>query len=184
MMRGLAGLVLTAGLLPALHAQEIWRHVDEQGAVRYADRPFAGAVRLELSEGSGWRGPAPVKPRHVERRPGSNGPQDGAERALAILSPAAEETVWGTGGTLEVRLSTGSERQPGSRLVLELDGAEAAWRGEPPTVRLGGVWRGEHRIRALLLDDQGKELASSGKIRFYKREPVAAGAASHSADRR
>ena len=42
MKTGLAGLLLMAGLPPALQAQDIWRHVDERGtAVR---RGRAGRV--------------------------------------------------------------------------------------------------------------------------------------------
>lgn len=174
MKRALAGLLLMAGLLTALQAQEIWRHVDEHGAVRYSDRPFAGAVRVKLSGPSRWSAPAPATPRLAERRPESIGPREGAGPELGIVRPAPEETVWGSGGGLEVRLAAGSEFEPGSRLVLELDGVEAAWRGKPPEIRLDEVWRGEHRLRARLLDAQGRELASSEEIRFFKREPSVA----------
>lgn len=170
MKKGLAGLLLTAGLLPALQAQEIWRHVDEQGAVHYADRPFAGAVRMDLPETSRWSGRAADVPGNEERGPRTAGPQEGAGSELAIMRPGPEETVWGPGGVLEVTLEADREFEPGSRLVLELDGVESRWRGEPPTVKLNEVWRGEHRLRARLLDAQGKELASSEEVRFYKRE--------------
>ena len=170
---GLAGLLLTAGLLPALQAQEIWRHVDEQGAVHYADRPFAGAVRAELSEASRWSGRAAGPSGLEERGPTYGRPREGADPALAIARPAAEATVWGPGGVLEVTLAADLEFEPGSRLVLELDGVETEWRGEPPTVRLSEVWRGEHRLRARLFDAKGKELAASEEVRFYKREPSA-----------
>ena len=173
MKKGLAGLLLMAGLLPALQAQEIWRHVDERGSVRYADRPFAGAVRVDLPETSGWSGRAAEVPGNEERGPGAAGPQEGAGSGLAIMRPAPEETVRGPGGALEVAIAADREFEPGSRLVLELDGVETGWRGEPPTVTLNEVWRGEHRLRARLLDAQGKELASSEEIRFYKREPSA-----------
>lgn len=170
MKKGLAGLLLMAGLLPALHAQEVWRHVDEHGAVRYADRSFAGAVRAELSEASRWSGRAARPSGFEESRPTPAAPREGAGAALAITRPAPEETVWGPGGALEVTVGANREFEPGSRLVLELDGVETGWRGDPPTVTLNRVWRGEHRLRARLLDAQGKERASSEEIRFYKRE--------------
>ena len=173
MKKGLAGLLLTAGLLPALQAQEIWRHVDEHGAVHYADRPFAGAVRVDLAETSRWSGRATDGPGNEERGPKTAGPQEGAGSELAIMRPAPDETVRGPGGALEVAIGADREFEPGSRLVLELDGVETGWRGEPPTVTLNEVWRGEHRLRARLLDAHGKELASSEEIRFYKREPSA-----------
>lgn len=171
MKKGLAGLLLMAGLLPASQAQDIWRHVDERGSVRYADRPFAGAVPVELPETSRWAGRAADVPGNEEREPIAAGPPGGAEPELAIVRPAPEETVRGSGGALEVRIAAGREFEPGSRLVLELDGVETVWRGEPPAVTLSEVWRGEHRLRARMINEQGKELAVSDEIRFYKREP-------------
>ena len=170
MKKGLAGLLLMAGLPPALQAQEIWLYVDESGSARYADRPFAGAVRVDLPETSRWSGRAADGPGNMERGPKTAGPQEGAGYELAIMRPAPEETVWGPGGVLEVTVGADREFEPGSRLVLELDGEETGWRGEPPTVTLNQVWRGEHGLRARLLDAQGKEIASSEEIRFYKRE--------------
>ena len=180
MKKGLAGLLLMAGLLPVTHAQEIWRHVDGRGSARYADRPFAGAVRAELPEASRWSSRPADGPANTEHGPESAdpqqgaGPQEGAGTALAIVRPAPEETVRGGGGALEVTIEAEREFEPGIRLVLELDGVETGWRGEPPTVRLSEVWRGEHRLRARLIDAQGRELASSEEIRFYKREPTVA----------
>ena len=170
MNKGLAGLLLMAGLLPAPQAQEIWRHVNERGSVRYADRPFAGAVRVDLPETSRWTAQAADVPGNEKRGPKAAGLREGAGPELAIVRPAPEETVWGPAGALDVTIGSGREFGTGIRLVLELDGAETGWRGEPPTVRLNQVWRGEHRLRARLLDAQGKELASSEEIRFYKRE--------------
>lgn len=170
MKNGLAGLLLTAGLLPVLQAQEIWRHVDEHGSVQYADRPFAGAVRVELSEKSLWSSRTATPSGFEDRGPTSAPPRDGGDSALAITRPAAGETVWGPGGALEVTIEAAGQFEPGSRLALELDGVETGWRGELPAVRLNEVWRGGHRLRARLLDAQGKELASSKEIRFFKRE--------------
>ena len=170
MRKGLAGLLLMAGLLPVSQAQEIWRHVDEHGSLRYADRPYAGAVPLDLPETSRWAGQTTDAPGNEERGPEAAGSLAGAEPELAIVQPAPEETVRGSGGALDVTIAAAREFEPGSRLVLELDGVETGWRGEPPTVTLSEVWRGEHHLRARLLDARGEELASSEEIRFYKRE--------------
>jgi hypothetical protein len=123
-----------------------------------------------LPETPGWSGRAADAPGNEERGPKAAGPQEGAGPGLAIKRPAPEETVWGPGGALEVAVETDREFEPGSRLVLELDGVETGWGGQPPTVTLSEVWRGEHRLRARLLDARGRELASSEEIRFYKRE--------------
>ena len=172
MGKGLAGLFLLVVLLPAAQCQELWRQVDEQGVIRYADRPFLNAVRVELPGPGRWAAitaPSPG-PTPAERRAGVA--LQGPSPTLAITRPAAEATVRGAGGELEVTLVMDAAPEAGSRLVLELDGAEAVWRGELPVVRLMQVWRGEHRLRARLVGAGGNELASSEEIRFFKREPL------------
>ena len=171
MGKGLAGLLLLVVLLPAAQCQELWRHVDEQGVIRYADRPSLNAVRVELPGPGRWAAttasyPGPAR---AERQAGAA--SEGPPPTLAITRPAAEATVWGAGGELEVALAMDAPSEAGSRLVLELDGAEAVWRGSPPLVRLTQVWRGEHRLRARLLDADNRELAASEEVLFYKREP-------------
>ena len=104
-------------------------------------------------------------------------PPAGADVTLAISRPSPGETVWGEGGVLEVALATGGLPRAGGRVVLELDGAEAAWEGELPVLRLSQVWRGEHRLRARLVGPKGRTLALSEEVRFYKRQPSAIRAA-------
>lgn len=167
-----AGLCLLAVLLPSAQGQEIWREVTENGDVRYADRPFAGAVAVALPGSSRWTGGTmPAREEDDRDTPKPPDAPGGNGQELLLLRPAAEETVWGAGGELEVTLAGDFELQTGSRLLLDLDGVEAEWRGKPPQVRLNAVWRGEHRLRARVLDAEGRELASSREVRFYKREP-------------
>ena len=170
MGKGLAGVFLFLALLPAAQGEELWRHVDEQGVIRYSDRPFKDAVEVQLPGSGRWWGEAA---RSSESSPAVNhtaAAREGPFPELAIVRPAEEETVRGVGGELEVVLAMEAPPEDG-RLVLELDGAEAVWLGSPPYVRLTQVWRGEHRLRARLLDADNRELAASQEVRFYKREP-------------
>lgn len=173
-----ARIFLLAALLPSAQGQEVWRQVTEDGDIRYADRPFAGAEAVSLSVSPRWTPAAPPAPAEdATQSERDSRPPDaaaGSEVELALLRPAAEQTVWGAGGELAVSLAGELEPPPGGRLLLELDGAEAEWRGNPPEIVLNSVWRGEHRLRARLVDAKGRELASTPEIRFYKREPAAA----------
>lgn len=168
---GLLGLMVPPVLPPQAHGQEVWRHVDGQGHIRYADRPFPGAVRMEPPAVTGWLARAGPP---SESLPPRNEPQAAAAAsapALEIAYPAAGDTVWGAGGELEVRLAIGGDIKDVARISIRLDGAEASWQGEPPVLRLKEVWRGEHRLQARLLDALGGELAVSEEVRFFKREP-------------
>lgn len=175
MNRAAIGLFLLLVLPSAAQAQVLWRGMGADGELRYSDRPFAGAERIGIRAAGSWSGrptanddSAPVESRTIEGA-------DGERSELAITSPAPGETIWGAAGELEVVLDISGELGEGSRIALELDGAEAAWEGELPVVRLKQVWRGEHGLRARLMDSRGRELSSSGEVRFYKRQPTVAG---------
>lgn len=160
-------------LLPlAAHGQDIWRHDDGQGGVRYADRPFPGAVRMEAPGTARWIGRAGSPSESLPDKDESQAATPVSAPMLEIASPAADETVWGAGGELEVRLAIGGDTEDGARISIRLDGAEASWKGEPPIVRLANVWRGEHRLQVRLLDAAGQQLAASEEVRFFKREPA------------
>ncbi len=172
MARGIAGLVFLLILLPSAQGQQVWRHVGEEGEVRYSDRPFAEAVPMQLPGPGRWSGQtAPARSIAEPSGPKAEEPV-GTNITLAITRPSPGDTVWGDGGTLDVAVDISGLEEGGGRLVLELDGAEADWEGEPPLVRLKQVWRGEHRLRARLVDPKGKMLASSKEVRFYKRQPT------------
>ena len=171
MKKGWAGGAFLLVLLTQAHGQEIWRQADDQGHARYADEPFPGAVRVKSSGIAGWRSPAGSQS-SMTAQGGAQAAKQEVALGLEIASPAASETVWGAGGELEVRLLVSGELQDGSAFSILLDGLEASWQGEPPVLRLAEVWRGEHRLRARVLDAHGRELAASEEIRFFKREPA------------
>ena len=167
---GIAGLL---ALLSQAHGQEIWRHVDSEGRVRYADRPFAGAVQVQPAGAAQWSAPAAAKPAQPPLAKDSQRVQAAAPAPKVVIAyPAGGATVWGAGGELEVRLVVTGGLPEDYRLSVWLDGKEADWQGQPPQLRLAQVWRGEHRLRARLLDAGGSELAVSEEVRFFKREPA------------
>ena len=172
MTKGWTGFTVLLALLSQAHGQEIWRQIDDQGHIRYADRPFPGAVRVEPPGITGWLACADSPSESPSAQDESEVATAVTVPTLKIAYPAADETVWGAGGELEVRLTVGGDLAGGARLSVRLDGAEAAWQGEPPIVRLKGVWRGEHRLEARLVDAEGRELAVSEEVRFFKREPA------------
>ena len=169
---GALGFAVLLALPPAAHGQEIWRHDDGQGRVRYADSHFPGAVRIDPPGAASWlarAGPTTESPPPQDK---SQAATPASAPTLEIAWPAADETVWGAGGELEVRLSGGAPIEEDARISILLDGAEAFWQGEPPVVRLANVWRGEHRLQVRLLDAAGQQLAVSEEVRFFKREPA------------
>ena len=176
-----SGLVILLALLGEARSQEVWRHMDGEGRVRYADRPFAGAVRLQAPAVQRWLGASgadaelPAAQDASASQPAPSRPVpvlEGPVPALEVAYPADGDTVWGAGGELEVRLIVTGAVEDDARISIRLDGAEVSWQGEPPVLQLKEVWRGERRLQARLLNAQGRELAASEEVRFFKREPA------------
>lgn len=172
MKKGCAGFAFLLVLLSQAHGQALWRQVDGQGHVRYADQPFPGAVRIKPPGIAGWRARPGPPPGNEAAQQEPQPPAAAHALSLEIAFPAAGDTVWGSGGELEVRLLVNGKLEDGAAFSILLDGAEASWQGEPPAFRLAGVWRGEHRLRARVLNAHGRELAASEEVRFFKREPA------------
>lgn len=165
-------MVLLLVSWPVVAAEEMWRWVDEDGVVHYSDRPHPGAERVQLEAAQSYQ--APVLPPRAEDRPGEeNGDVDGgtAYSELRIVSPASEETLWNIGTELDVRLSISPGLAPGHQLRIYLDGnrVEDVPQGRSQFT-LGEVYRGEHTLRATIVDGNGRELVSSEPVVFYVQQ--------------
>lgn len=86
--------------------------------------------------------------------------------AIAIVQPANKETIHSNRGEVMVRVRY-STAVANATVRLWVDGAarpEAYHRG---IIRLHGIYRGTHTLKAQLLGQDGKVLASSGMVTFY-----------------
>lgn len=153
-------------------ASELWRWVDEQGVVHYADRPMPGAERVTIGTAQTYEAPADLQSP-------ATGPalqpdeQDEPARytRLSIVSPASGETLWNIGGQLNVELAVEPAIRGGHALRLHLNGVPVGGVPEAQTqFTIGGVYRGEHTLRASIVDEQGRELVSSGAVVFYVQQ--------------
>lgn len=84
-----------------------------------------------------------------------------------VVRPAPGSTVFSNTGDVEVRVRPGARLGPHERIELWVDGAPlrpAARRGH---FRLSGLTRGEHAVRAVVLDARGRAMDSSPPVSFY-----------------
>ena len=154
----------------AAQAVPVYRWVDENGQVNYSDRPGPGAVRVELTVSApSIRARVSLPPRQP---PGMGAQPSVAEgyETLAVLQPASHDTLWGTGGRVEIAIDVSPDLQPRHGLGLYLDGelAESAFR----TMRFSieEVPRGEHTVQAVILDEAGRELLRSAPVTFFVQQ--------------
>ena len=163
----------TALLAPAALA-EVYKSVDENGNVVYTDTPpEPGATPMELRELS----VVPV-PEYASKKKAvkSAGLEEGEAPSLdqlrrgyrdfTLTSPEPEQTFAGTGNVATIAWDTRFELQPGMSVVVYIDDQAL-----PPTtadvINSPPLDRGEHRVRAELMDAANRTIASTDPVTFF-----------------
>ena len=163
-------LLLTFALQSAV-AKEMWRWVDQRGVVHYSDRPQPGAERVELDPAQTYTAPrVEAVPADPETAPESGTQDTGSYSQLSIVSPEEGEMLWNIRGELNVRLRMEPGLREGHRLQVYLDEQRVADVPQSTQFTLDEVYRGEHRLRASIEDERGRELVSSGTVVFYVQQ--------------
>lgn len=164
------GMLLIA-LLVAMNsgAETIYRWVDDTGQVHFSDVPRQGAVEIVIAPVQTFSSPSTTQ----QSAPAAAGEDDqtGNYVLLEISSPAAEETIWNTGGLVTVAVSLEPGLKMGHQIVLYMDDQQVAVL--PPmssSVQLTDVVRGSHQLRAEVIDENGMKLISSPSATFYYQQ--------------
>lgn len=160
-------------------AAEIYKIVDKDGNVTFTDQPpEQGAVPITL------RGLSVVeRPSYSadSRQQGSANQQTGEElsmrdlkrmyRNFRLVSPAPEQSFWGTGNTATIAWQAGAALQPGMRVQLSLNGSDLP-PTESSTMTTEPLDRGEHQVSARLLTENGEVVASAGPVVFFIKQQI------------
>ncbi len=160
------GLLAAAGVLA-----EAYTWTDEQGVVHYSDRPHPGAKVVDLGESDSSRRSRPAPRRNANTDAAAdeaNETSDTGYTSLEIASPAAEETLWNIGGTLDVSLALSPSLRPGHQVRVYFDGTPVIVRGA--NFQLDEVYRGVHNLQAEVIDETGKLMIRSRPSRFYVQQ--------------
>ncbi|MBS1199928.1 MAG: uncharacterized protein H6R27_606 [Proteobacteria bacterium] len=163
--------MLIAGLLVSLAAQpqEIYRWVDKDGIVHYADQPGSpDAVRVPYHGGP--PSSADAEPPALYESDRQDGPPTGPTyESLRIISPAPDEVFFGGDVSVNVQLDLDRDLRPGDTLVVFVDGQRApAFAGLSTTIT--GLARGTHFLRAAVTDEAGSVVITSPQINFHLRQ--------------
>ncbi len=159
-------LILLLLSLGAQAAGATYRWVDESGQVHYSDRPREGAVKVELGGAQTYTQPkAPARtaaPTSPDAAPASR------YASLRIVKPGPEESYRNIGGQLPVTLSLNPNLSPAHSLRVYYDGSQVRdWPASQLSFTLTDVYRGEHNLRAVVVDAQGNELVTSELVTFF-----------------
>ncbi len=176
-MENMRKLLFTIIILPvAALAADTYRWTDEQGVVHFSDKPHPGAEVIQLRNAQSYSAPPLERASTLtrSREQGTTQAADsdsGAYESLSFTSPTAEEVLWNLGGTLNVNMSLRPRLQRGHSVELYFDGALVS----PPRARrlsfqVNDVNRGEHSLRAQIVDASGNTLTGSDTIRFFVQQ--------------
>ena len=160
----LAGLMMTL----AAEAQEIYRWVDRDGVIHYADQPGAPDAKLVVIATSNQYEATPLEYAGAAT---SSQPQAALPYvSLIVTQPAADQVFFGADASITAAAELGGELASDHTLVFFLDGNRVPAEGEGP-VQLSNLERGTHFLRAAVLDQNGAPLITSGQISFHVRMP-------------
>jgi hypothetical protein len=155
-------------------SDEIWRWVDENGVVHYSDRPRPGAERVDLRPAQTFTPPPVATPAPrpaTEPAPATEEEDVIAYSELRIVSPRSQEVLWNIGARLDVEISVVPGLRSNHVIRVYLDGVQAAVL--PPgrtSVRLENVFRGERQLRAVIVDQRGRELVATDPLVFFVQQ--------------
>lgn len=167
-MRILILMLLAVSSIAA--ADEVYRWVDKDGQVHYSDRPHEGAEIVTLSKAQTFSMPA-VKPTQRTKGKQDNSQKTDSYSSVTIASPAPDEVLWGTDGKVKVSVSVQPQLRRGHRLMVYLDNkAVARLTGNQREAELTEVFRGEHTLRAEVLDSTGSVVAKSNSAPFTVKQ--------------
>src|SRR5262249_13177071 len=118
-------ILLFAFTATSVSGAPAWTWVDANGQVHYSDTPVPGAKRIELSSAQSFGG-SPQRPQSTDTRattPSEKSTGSGQRyRALSVVSPKQQETLWNVGGSVPVQLEIDPSLRPGDRVDLYVDG--------------------------------------------------------------
>lgn len=156
----------------AVAGADVYRWVDSNGQVNFSDTPRAGAERITIQV------PQPQSSGAADQQGPDQGSaeDDGADDfagydSLTIQSPGQDETLWNIEGQLTIAAAVRPDLQPDHTLQVYLDG-QALPPADPgaTTLTVSEVYRGQHSLRAVILDSAGAVLAESPTVNFYVRQ--------------
>nr|WP_297462281.1 DUF4124 domain-containing protein [uncultured Halomonas sp.] len=173
-------LILGLGLpLASLQAATVYRTVDAQGNVIFSDKPIENSERVELEPLTVVPSPEPQPMTSSDDEASGDTPsRDDASRAsggpfmpystFRIVSPQDGATLpTGYAGNVQVELDIDPDLRDDHRVRLLLDGQVSQSAMHTKAFMLTNLERGEHQLRAELLDASGNVRHRSAPITLY-----------------
>jgi hypothetical protein len=165
-------LLVLAGLAVSLAAsgQEIYRWVDKDGIVHYADQPGSpDAVLINIIEPNAYDSADTATAAPYAGDADEESEPEDAYQSLAIVSPENDQVYFGADAVVLVSAYLEGTLQPDHSIALFMNGKRLDASG--PTAELSELARGSYTLGASVLDANGKPVISSRPVSFHVRQP-------------
>ena len=161
---------------------QLWKWTDANGVVHYSDVPGPGAVRVGVSVDQGSGGDS-VSSADAGQDSGAADGAEGGEgsyvppasssyRSLSIQSPDDQASFFDANAVVSVQIASDPGLAKGDSVYLFLDGKRVADGGNAMAYSLSNIPRGEHRLQAIIYDQDGVEKIRSAPVTIYMKQPT------------
>lgn len=154
-------LMLLTGLVHA----EVYKYIDDKGAVVYSDQPRPGAERVKLPEIQTYTPPPAPK---LTPAPVIQPVQKLYER-MAIVEPEKDGTVRNNQGVVQVRVSLTPPlmARQGHKIQFYLDTQPHGIPVTNTAIGFSNLDRGSHTLSASVLDAGGQTVMTADPVTFH-----------------
>jgi len=162
-------LLILAGLAVPLAAlsQEIYRWVDKDGVVHYADQPgSSNAELISVIEPNAYE--AQDASPAIGDQPGDE-PEVTAYAGLSIVSPTPDQVFFGADAVVNVAAELDGTLRPDHTVAFFLNGNRKEANGL--STDYAGLARGTYFLRVSILDSGGRPVVTSQQTTFHVRQP-------------
>ncbi|PKI17243.1 DUF4124 domain-containing protein [Colwellia sp. 12G3] len=157
----LLGITLAAPVHPQTAKIYVWRN--EKGVLVFSDSPRASAEEVKTKPGNIIQSSTSIDTEVLDITP-----QEMIEKyEVVINTPKNNATIRDNTGSIYIAGGIKPRFKPGLEVQLLLDGKPHKKPQKHSMFSLRDIERGEHKIKMLLLDEEGKVIASSESVTFY-----------------
>jgi hypothetical protein len=174
MLVSMRSILILAGLAVSLAAasQDIYRWVDKDGVVHFADQPGSDSAVLiktvepntmdaaESSDAAASTGSEEDEPPEEDVSP---------YQSLSIVSPTPDQVFFGGEAVVTATAELDGTLRPDHSVVFFLNGNRHEASGL--SMEFTDLERGSYFLRASILDQAGRPVLSSQQISFHVRQP-------------
>ena len=174
-MRMLALLLL---LLAGSATAAVYKHVDENGTIRYTDQPPSkNAKPMDLPPVQTIGGEPVTTDKETEGgadAPAADTPARAGYTSVELTSPAADQTFNNANPQVIASVAIEPALHPGDRVIFLVDGLPFAAQPGQTSTELSGLERGSHSVQAVIVNASNAIQAQTDPNTFHLHLPSSA----------